>query len=427
MRDAHAINFQWLVRLRWGAVAAQAATILVADRLMGIALPLVPLGCIVAFAALTNVACESWVRRARAVRESTIGGVMVVDVLLLTALLFLTGGPFNPFSCLYLVNIALAAVVLRPGWTWALVALSLSCFGTLFTGHGGPPLDLPSREHAHHMQMHLQGMWVAFGVAALFIVYFVQRVTRALAARDSDLAAANARTARHERLASLATLAAGAAHELATPLSTIAVAAKELERELMRGGNDGAAAGDARLIREQVERCRQILEHMAADAGESAGDAIVPVLVTSIVDDVLCGIADDPRIRVVIEGAARLRPLCAPARAVTQALRGVIDNARQAAPPDGSVLVRVRADTNEYRFEVQDNGPGMTPEVLARASEPFFTTRPPGDGMGLGLFLTRTILERLGGALELSSAPGGGTTTALVLPNGWHAPSAGSE
>ncbi len=415
MRDAHAINFQWLVTLRWGAIAGQAATILVADRLMGIALPVVPLWCVVAFATVTNVACESRVRRAHAVHESTIAGVMVVDVLLLTALLFLTGGPFNPFSCLYLVNIALAAVVLRPGWTWALVVLSLSCFGTLFADPGGLPLA--TREHAHHIQMHLQGMWVAFGVAAIFIVYFVQRVTRALADRDADLAAANARTARHERLASLATLAAGAAHELATPLSTIAVTAKELERALLRREHDATAAGDAHLIREQVERCRQILDHLTADAGETAGEAIVPVLVATIVDDALRGVDDDPRIRVVIEGAPEPRPLLAPPRAITQALRGVIDNARHAAPSDGSVLLRVRVDTNGCRFEVHDDGPGMPPDVLSRAGEPFFTTKPPGEGMGLGLFLARAVFERLGGALELSSALGRGTTTALVLPS----------
>ena len=417
MRDAHAINFPWLVTLRWGAIAGQTVTILLADRVMGIALPLVPLAGIVAIEAASNVGCALWHRRGNAVREWMIGSVMLVDVVLLTALLSLTGGPFNPFSCLYLVNIALAAVVLRSGWTWTLVALSLACFGALFAGHGWLPLGDPGREHAVHMQMHLRGMWVAFGVAAVFIVYFVQRVTRALAARDAELAAANARTARHERLASLVTLAAGAAHELSTPLSTIAVAAKELERSLARRGDDGGAAGDARLIREQVERCRQILEHMAADAGASAGEALVPVAVASIVDGALRGIADDPRLRVVDAEEARRYTVLAPPRAVTQALRGALDNARYATPMDGAIVLRVRTDGGGCRFEVEDDGTGMPPEILARAGEPFFTTKPPGAGMGLGLFLTRAVLERLGGDLELVSAPGKGTTASLVLPS----------
>src|SRR6185369_2055893 len=200
------------------------------------------------------------------------------------------------FSFLYLVNIALSAVVLRSLWTWTLVVLSLACFGALFAA-------APAHGHAEHMQMHLQGMWVAFGVAAVFITYFVQRVTGALAARDVELAAANERTARHERLASLATLAAGAAHELSTPLSTIAIAAKELERRL---ASDGDAGADARLIREQVERCRQILAHMADDAGASSGETVEAVPIASIVDGALRGL-DDPRIEVRIDADARDR------------------------------------------------------------------------------------------------------------------------
>lgn len=414
MRNAHAINFPWLVTLRWGAIGGQLTTILAVDVLMGIALPLRALGCILALEAASNVGCALWVRRERPVHEWMIAAVMLADVVLLTALLYVTGGAFNPFSFLYLVNIALAAVVLRPVWTWTLVVLSLACFGALFVDHGWLPLALPARGHAEHMQMHLQGMWVAFGVAAVFITYFVQRVTRALAARDAELAAAHARSARHERLASLATLAAGAAHELATPLSTIAIAAKELERQLVSAAH-GAAAADARLIREQVERCRKILDHLADDAGAGSGEAVVPLTVTSIVDGALRGV-DDPRIRVHIEDAARRQTVCAPPRAVTQALRGVLDNACYAAARD--VVLRVRADGAGCRFEVQDDGPGMTREVLARAGEPFFTTKAPGEGMGLGLFLTRAVLERLGGDLEVASAPGRGTTTSLVVPSG---------
>jgi two-component system sensor histidine kinase RegB len=432
MRDANAINLAWLLTLRWGAIAGQVATILVVDRVMGIALPLAALALIIGVEVLSNVAGMIWMRVDREVREGLLAAFMLADVVLLTALLFLTGGAFNPFSFLYLVNIALAAVVLRPRWTWALVVLSLACFGALFGDHRWLPLDAPRHGHAAHMDMHLQGMWVAFGVAAVFIVYFVQRVTRALAGRESELAAARARNERDQRLASLATLAAGAAHELSTPLSTIAVAAKELERALARdaehvarnddGDYEAARAGDAvervadaRLIREQVERCRQILAHMAADAGESAGEAIVPVRLGDIVDDAIRGLGDDRRVRVVCDEAARRHTVRAPARAVAQALRGVLDNARDASP-HARVELRVRTGASGCRLEVHDDGPGMRPEVLARAGEPFFTTKTPGEGMGLGLFLTRAVLERLGGKLELSSSLGRGTTTALILP-----------
>jgi len=417
MRDAHAINFRWLITLRWGAIAGQIATVVVVGLGLGIALPLAPLAAVLALELATNVACTLWVRGAREVREGMLAALMLADVVILTALLALTGGPFNPFSCLYLVNIALAAVVLRPAWTWTLVAGSLACFGALFAQQPWGTLATTGHAHAEHMQMHLEGMWVAFGVAAVFIVYFVQRVTRALAARDAELAAARARTARHERLASLATLAAGAAHELATPLSTIAVAAKELERQVARGVRGAGAAADARLIREQVERCRGILECMTADAGQSTGEAIVAVRIGDLVEGAVRAFPDRASVRVSIDERARRRTVDAPPRAVQQALRGVLENARHASPRDVPVELRVRADDAACRIEVCDQGAGMAPEVLARAGEPFFTTKPPGEGMGLGLFLARAVLERLGGRLELSSEPGNGTTTALVLPS----------
>jgi two-component system, sensor histidine kinase RegB len=212
-----------------------------------------------------------------------VAAVMGLDVLLLTGLLSFSGGSFNPFSCLYLVHIALAAVVLSPRLTWILAAWSLGCFALLFVipawlpGSGGAP-------HAEHMRLHLEGMWAAFGVAAGFIVYFVQRVTRALADREAELVAARNLTARNQRFGALATLAAGAAHELATPLSTIAVVAKEIERQLQRRPSSAETVADARLIREQVTRCQAILAQLAADAGQGTGAAIVPIALADLVD-----------------------------------------------------------------------------------------------------------------------------------------------
>src|SRR6218665_3315595 len=206
-------------------------------------------------------------RRERPIPEGLTWAVMALDVVLLTVLLELSGGASNPFSALYLVHIALAAVVLREGWTWALTVLAVACFGELFVG-------APAHHHIHDMRMHLEGMWAAFALAAGFIVYFVQRVTRALAAREAELVSARAASARHDKLAALATLAAGAAHELSTPLSTIAVVARELERHLERAGQETSSLEDVRLIREQVARCRDILARMASDAGASQGEAL---------------------------------------------------------------------------------------------------------------------------------------------------------
>ena len=413
--DAQLINFQWLLRLRWWVLVGQIGTIVSAEWALRIQLPLRPLATLIVLGIISNAACALWVRRAPRVREWLLASLMGLDVLLLTGLLSLTGGSLNPFSCLYLVHIALAAVVLQPRLTWMLAALSLGCFGLLFIIPAWPP-GAAAAPHMEHMRMHLEGMWLAFGVAAGFIVYFVQRVTRALAEREAELLTARNLTARNERFAAVATLAAGAAHELSTPLSTIAVVAKELEHELVRSPLSAEAVADARLIREQVTRCRDILMHMAADAGQGTGESIVPTAVESLVEAAIDGVPDRARLRVAIDESACGQIVNVPPRAVAQALRGVLKNARQASPPDGDVELDVIRQGDSLRFTVRDHGAGMTADVLERAGEPFFTTKAPGQGMGLGLFLTRAVLTRLGGALELTSLPGQGTTADLTLP-----------
>jgi two-component system sensor histidine kinase RegB len=266
------------------------------------------------------------------------------------------------------------------------------------------------------VQMHLQGMWVAFGVAAAFIVYFVSRVTGDLAQRERELARARTLAARSEKLASLATLAAGAAHELATPLSTIAVVATELERDLERGKSGSETSADARAIREEVERCREILFRMAADAGQSASDGFSPIGVEQLLASALEDLKQPPRVHVEIDPGAIRSRLFLPRRAIAQALRGVLKNAQQASPEGAGVRMRASVDATTLSIEVRDSGSGMSPEVLARAGEPFYTTKDPGQGMGLGLFVARSVFERLGGRLELHSAADQGTTATLSLP-----------
>jgi two-component system sensor histidine kinase RegB len=335
--------------------------------------------------------------------------------------LYAAGGPSNPFTVLYLVHIALAAVVLRPSYTWSLAALSSACFGALFAlpSAGSNASDMPMHHGAHGqaMNLHLQGMWVAFAVAAFVIAYFVTRVTRDLELQRQEAALAQARALRSEKLASLATLAAGAAHELATPLGTIAVVAKELERELSTGLS--ASVADARLIRDEVERCKQILTNMASDAGESAGEAFRKVSIRELLALSLEGLGERERVEFELTTDAELR---VPTTVLARALRGLVRNALQASA--APVTLRAEPRDGGIAIEVRDRGIGMTPEVLANVGEPFFTTKPPGQGMGLGVFLARALCDRLGGHFELSSKVGEGTRARVVLP---HAESAHAE
>jgi two-component system sensor histidine kinase RegB len=412
---AQRIHLAWLVQLRWGALLGQLIAILLVDLGMHFRLPLAALFVVLGVEAVSNLAFTYWSRRTLRATPALLTLPMALDVVVLTALLWLTGGPFNPFSFLYLVNIALAAVVLPARSTWSLVALSLACFGLLFVGDDWFPMALPTQlNHADQMRMHMQGMWFAFGVAAVFITYFVTRVRHSLAERENELARARSLALQSEKLASLATLATGAAHELSTPLSTIAVVAKELERSLR--GSAEVSMRDAQLIRGEVERCREILQRMAADAGQTTAPDLRAMTVKELLASAVDGLPRLHDVRLDVSSDAAESLLCGQAQATAQALRGVLKNAVQASPEAAHVEVQAKLDDGACRISVRDFGAGMSRDVLARAGEPFFTTKEPGEGMGLGLFLTRVVVERAGGRMELSSVPGQGTTAVLTLP-----------
>jgi two-component system sensor histidine kinase RegB len=413
--ETYRVQLNWLVQLRWGALVGQLLTILIVHLGMNIKLPIVSVLVVFATEAGSNALFMFWARRATFGNSSILVVPMALDVVLLTALLFLTGGPFNPFSFLYLVNVALAAVVLPPTLTWGLVVLALGCFGMLFLGERFVPLSIfPQLSHADQMRVHMKGMWFAFAVSAVFITYFVTRLRHGLAQRELELARARSLASQSEKLASLATLATGAAHELSTPLSTIAVIAKELERALAHA--DEVARNDARLIRREVERCREILQRMAADAGHAADVEGRALPLCELLKSAVEGLPRARDIRLKVADNARDCVLHCQAQATTQALRGMLKNAIQASPPEKHVEVEAQRDGKMCRVAIRDFGAGMSPDVLARAGEPFFTTKEPGEGMGLGLFLTRVVAERVGGRLDLQSTPGQGTTAVLLLP-----------
>jgi two-component system sensor histidine kinase RegB len=406
------IKLEWLVKLHWIAILGESTAIVGVQAAGLMELPLVPLGALVGFAVAVNVALQAWLRRDPVVSDGFLAGVMLLDTAVLTGLLHLSGGHFNPFSTLYIVNVALAAVLLPPRWSWTQAVFSVLAMGALFPMQQWAPFGV--QDHEAMMAVHLYGMLVAVAVAAFVIVLIVQRVTRALAGRDEELARERRLAEQRAKLASLVTLAAGAAHELATPLGAIAIASKELDRELTRGGAPEGALEDLRLIRTQVDRCKGILQQMSARAGENAGEPIVEVPVDRLVEGALDGLPGRERVRIDLScGEVRIR---GPVQGMERALRVILTNALQATPAGGEVALRTRCVERGVAVEVEDRGAGMTPEVLARIGEPFFTTKDPGQGSGLGIYIARTLAEQLGGALEILSQPGQGTTARITLP-----------
>lgn len=426
------VGLVWLERMRWGTVASALAVLVVARFALGLALPFaLLLGLLVASAA-TNAAFSAFLRR-RAPHPWLPFAVLAFDVAMLTIGLRLSGGASNPFSALYVVYVTLGAVLLGARATWALVLLATLGFALLFVGLAPDAHGMHAMHGMHQMPdgtwmangpgmggdaqaidpflSHLYGMLAAFAVSAVLIAFFVTRLVSALRAREDELARAREHGERIERLASLTTLAAGAAHELGTPLGTIAITAKELERAL-RAGDRGALADEAALVRDEARRCRAILDGMAARAGESVGEAPVLVDAADVARDVVAAARRDGGLVLDLEVAqATVR---VPVRAFTSALENLVRNARDAGA--GRVTVRVARAPGEVAVHVEDDGPGMDAGTLARAVEPFFTTKDEGRGMGLGLFLVATVVERLGGRFDLRSEKGAGTRAVIHLP-----------
>ena len=408
------IVLSWLIRLRWFAVVGQLMAIAAALTVLELHYPVAPLAAVLAVTLATNALLVAWLRRGPPLPRWLTPAVLVLDVALLTVLLYFTGGPENPFAVLYVVHVAMATVVLGPGWAWAVVATAAACYAVIARWHRplAPPGALPR-------WAEVLGEWAALLIVVGVLAYFIGRLVRALRTREQELSSVRERAALNERLASLTTLAAGAAHELGTPLGTIAVVAKELELTARRGSAGGdveALAEDAALIRQQVDRCREILERMRGDVAGRSSDEPGRCDPREVVEAAADQLLPEARGRLDVSVPPVIPYAAAAPRAVQQAVSFLVNNAFDASPADRRVALSVRAADGRLTFEVRDAGTGMDAETLRRASEPFYTTKDPGRGMGLGLFLVRLVAERNGGRLEMDSAPGVGTTARLVLP-----------
>ncbi len=408
------VGLRWLVRVRWGAAAGLVVSALIARLWLDLPVPIAVLSAIAALTIVTNLAVSRALGRGDVLQNALAGGLLVFDTILLTAILALTGGPANPFSVFYLVYITLAAVVLGARWTWSLMLLAACAYALLFLA-----LPTPQTHHAEPaLDTHLQGMWWAFILAALLTAYFVVKLSTSLEERDRELQTAREQAARNERLASLTTLAAGAAHELSTPLATIAVVTREMELALQRAGlaSDDQLVTDARLIRDELQRCRAILDRMATQAGETIGEMPRRMAVRDVVTEAVKALPLDEAARIDVQAPDAVATLTVPSRGVVTALVSLLRNALDASADAQRVELTAEAGADGVRLVVRDTGHGMPADVLARAGEPFFSTKPAGAGLGLGLFLTRALAERIGGVLSLESTPGAGTVATLDLP-----------
>ena len=403
----------WLVRMRWTTVGLELVLLTMTFALPRFNLPLDHITWLVVADAGANAVSARWLARGRVLSSVPVMLILAIQIVLLTGLLELTGGPSNPFVVVYALQITLAALTLGRLPAMILGLFAAASYGVLIDWHVHELV--PTHHRLNDFPTHLFTMWIAGTVTAEVVAYFVGRASDALRRREEALEAMRRRAARSERLVSLTTLAAGAAHELSTPLATIAVTSRELQHALEARSSDEALTEDARLIRSEVDRCQAILDQMSGRAGGSAADEPELVVITDVLNDVRSRLAGDLGERVVIRTAPNLQAMCVPRAGLSQTVLSLVTNALDATATSGTpIIVGVTATSETLRVSVADQGPGLSPEALRRAGEPFYTTKDPGRGLGLGLFLARVFAERLGGSLKLEFD--GGTTAILELP-----------
>ncbi len=330
------------------------------------------------------------------------------DVLALTILLYFGGGASNPFVSLLLLPLIIAAALLPAGQVWAMAGATVAVYTALMFHY----LPLPGMlsGHGSGFHAHLWGMWLVFVISALLIAGFVARLAAALRQRDRQVARLREKALRDEQILALGMFAAGAAHELGTPLATIAVLAKELERE---HGEDSPLGADLRTLRQQVEACKAILGDLLRSADLSADRDAAQTL-----DVVLERTRDRWQLlrpwvplRVDCAGPSPPPAVTAP-QTIGQTLISLLNNAADACPE--GVDLAGRWDARRVVIEIRDRGPGLPPEMESQLGEAFCSTKD--GGTGVGLLLANATLERLGGQVSLTRDPRGGTCTRIDLP-----------
>jgi two-component system, sensor histidine kinase RegB len=397
------VRLSTLTVIRWVAVIGQAFTVLLVHISFEIPLPLAPLFGLIALSAAVNLVLTFAFPATARLTERGAAPLLGYDILQLAGLLWLTGGLQNPFAVLLLVPVTISATILSLRTTVLLCGLTLAAVTVLALY----PTALPWPEgHLVLPSLYVVGLWVAFCLGTMLIAGYVWRVAEEARRRTDALAATQMALAREQQLSALGGLAAAAAHELGSPLATIAVTAKELARSLPP---DSPLHEEAAELASQTQRCREILATLSQPRSEGEHAPFTRMPLSSLLDGIAAAYGR-PRVavEVAVEGEGK-EPTVTPSPELRHAFANLIDNAIQFA--DGRVAIRVRSEAARVAVVIEDDGPGFDPEVLQEVGEPYMTTKREAGGLGLGVFIAKALLGRTGAVLSFDNTPSGARVT----------------
>jgi two-component system sensor histidine kinase RegB len=408
-RQPGVVNLRRLYLLRNIAIAGQAGAVALVHYGLAMPLPIGVIAWVIGVLVVANGLTRWRLTRPWPLTDLELFCQLLLDIGALTVLLYFTGGASNPFVFLYLIPLAIAAISLGERYTWSIAAVTIGCYSLLMFYF--EPLPPPAGSLSA-FNLHLIGMWLTFVVSAALFAYFVARFSATVRARDHALALARENALRDEQILALGTLAAGVAHELGTPLSTMAVVVNEMEHSTNQAPE--ALEGLA-LLREQIKVCKEALSAVLWQAGSGraqiaarrpAGDFLAEVLHKWQIIR--------PSARYQIDTPTGEAPMIVVEETLSQALINLLNNAADASPED--IEVHAYWSSTAFMIDILDRGAGLSAEALQGAGQVFFTTKPKGKGFGLGVFLANATVERFGGKVELFNREGGGACTRLELP-----------
>ncbi|WNV03310.1 ATP-binding protein [Candidatus Methylospira mobilis] len=418
-------NLKWLFVLRNLMICVEALAVIIS--VYGLELPLYQAALTAVITAQLGFNWYTWVRleEERIVVDGELFFQLCCDVLTITAVLYFTGGASNPLAWFFLLPLILTSTILPRIYTWYMVLFTSACYTLLMTFYKPLPAILPITlgpntppelhqlmDH-HDLQLHVFGMWFGFVFSAVLVAYFVVGIADTLRQRERKLAEIREHTLRNERVVALGTLAAGAAHEMGTPLGTMAIIVHELIKEY--GETDADLCKKMKILREQVSRCKQALSVLSASAGEIRAESGHPMPVSAYLDEVISNWRQQrpEGVLAVNKQGFEPSPSILAELTLTHALVNILNNSADVSPH--FIELRARWTKDRLVLEIVDDGPGIAPSVSEQLGKEPVSSKE--NGLGVGLFLAFTTIERMGGTISMAlRSECQGTLTRISLP-----------
>lgn len=430
-------NLKWLFILRNLMIFSESLLIFLSTHGLEINLPQQPLWLVILSIASVNV--YTWMRLQidEPVNEIEIFSQLMIDVLAITALLYLTGGASNPIIWVFLLPVIITAIMLPHAYAWYMVILTTSVYTVLMSfniplpsiaPHIPDPNQLTHAAHyeilqqahtmsdKHYFNLHIFGMWFGFVFSAGLVAFFVVELASTLRLQERSLAEARENALRDERVVALGTLAASAAHDMGTPLGTIAIVIHELRQELpMHRFPDVHDKID--IVQQQINRCKDALSVMSASAGEMRAESGQVMLLTDYIDDVIKQWRTHKvtaKLHFFIDPLVVTDAKIIAERTLTHSIINILNNAAEASPADKGIEFHATWDSNQAILKIRDFGQGLPPELVNLVGkQPMISKK---RGLGVGLFLTYSTIQRLGGKINLYNSDTGGACVEITLP-----------